>query len=426
MKLTWKIVIRISLLLSLIMGIWAYIFYNAVMEEVTDEIDDSLSSFSDNLIKRKLSGESLPEAANGTNNTFFIHTVSEEYAKKNPVISYSNEMVYIMEQDDEEPSRVQKTIFRDSDGIYYELTVATPTVDNDDLLSAITIWLIILYGALTIMAILVCLWVLSRSMKPLYRILRWLDDNDIASGVKPLDNPTKISEFVRLNDAVVRSAKRSEQLYTQQKLFTGNASHELQTPLAICQNRLELLMDTDLDERQMEEIGKMLQTISYMVKLNKELLMLTKIDGGQFTERETINISEIVEKNLRDLKMVFEEMEISTDFKKNNDLYAEMNPTLASILTINLMKNAFIHNRKGGRISITIDQKTIRIANTGDEEPLQASQIFQRFYKNRKKEREGSTGLGLALVKAIADIYKFDVRYSFEEKMHVFSIYFSK
>ena len=331
-----------------------------------------------------------------------------------------------MEQDDEEPSRVQKTIFRDSEGIYHELTVATPTVDNDDLLSAITIWLIILYGALTIMAILVCLWVLSRSMKPLYRILRWLDDNDIASGVKPLDNPTKISEFVRLNDAVVRSAKRSEQLYTQQKLFTGNASHELQTPLAICQNRLELLMDTDLDERQMEEIGKMLQTISYMVKLNKELLMLTKIDGGQFTERETINISEIVEKNLRDLKMVFEEMEISTDFKKNNDLYAEMNPTLASILTINLMKNAFIHNRKGGRISITIDQKTIRIANTGDEEPLQASQIFQRFYKNRKKEREGSTGLGLALVKAIADIYKFDVRYSFEEKMHVFSIYFSK
>ena len=83
MKLTWKIVIRISLLLSLIMGIWAYIFYNAVMEEVTDEIDDSLSSFSDNLIKRELSGESLPEAANGTNNTFFIHTVSEEYAKKN-------------------------------------------------------------------------------------------------------------------------------------------------------------------------------------------------------------------------------------------------------------------------------------------------------------------------------------------------------
>lgn len=426
MKLTWKIVIRISLLLSLIMGVWAYIFYDAVMEEVTDEIDDSLSSFSDNLIKRKLNGESLPEADNGTNNTFFIHTVSKEYAKKHPVISYSNEMVYIMEQDDEEPSRVQKTIFRDSDGIYYELTVATPTVDNDDLLRAITCWLIILYGALTIMAILVCLWVLSRSMKPLYRILHWLDDNDIASGVKPLNNPTKISEFVRLNDAVVRSAKRSEQLYTQQKLFTGNASHELQTPLAVCQNRLELLMDTELDEHQMEEIAKTLQTISYMIKLNKELLMLTKIDGGQFTETETINITDIVEKNLNDLNMVFEDMDISTNLEKIDNLQADMNPTLASILTINLMKNAFIHNRKGGHISITTSKGMMRIANTGDEEPLQATQIFQRFYKSRKKEREGSTGLGLALVKAIADIYGFEIKYSFEEKMHVFSINFSK
>lgn len=426
MKLTWKIVIRISLLLSLIMGIWAYIFYNAVMEEVTDEIDDSLSSFSDNLIKRKLNGESLPEADNGTNNTFFIHTVSEEYAKAHPVISYSNEMVYIIEQDDEEPSRVQKTIFRDSEGKYYELKVATPTVDNDDLLRAITCWLIILYGALTIMAILVCLWVLSRSMKPLYKILHWLDNNDIASGVKPLENPTKISEFVRLNDAVVRSAQRSEQLYTQQKLFTGNASHELQTPLAICQNRLELLMDTDLDEHQMEEIGKTLQTISYMIKLNKELLMLTKIDGGQFTESESINFSDIIEKNLKDLNMVFEDMDISTKFERDGELIADMNPTLASILTINLMKNAFIHNMKGGHIYIKTEKGMMRIANTGDEEPLQATQIFQRFYKNRKKEREGSTGLGLAIVKAIADIYELEIKYSFEEKMHVFSIYVSK
>lgn len=422
MKLTWRIILRISLLLTVILAVWAVLFHNTVIEEVNDEIDDSLELFSENLIRRLLHGEQMPSVNNGTNNTYFLDTVTAEYAATNPNISYSNEVVHIAEKDDDEPSRVLKTIFRDEQGAYYQLTVATPTVETEDLLTAITNWVILLYGSLLVLIVAICLWVLWRSMRPLYRLLKWLDENDISHGVQPLDNPTRVSEFARLNEAIFRSTKRSEQLYMQQKQFTGNASHEIQTPLAVCQSRLEMLAETPLTEEQLSEVIKTQKTLEYISRLNKELLLLTKIDGGQFTDVAEIDMEQQIEKSAEDFAMIFQHRHITLSVHGTGAPKVRMNPTLASVLLTNLIKNAYVHNHAGGEIVISIDAMGLEVSNTGAAVALDASQIFERFYQGHK--REGSTGLGLALVKAICGLYGFALQYDYADEHHKFSIKF--
>lgn len=422
MKLIWRIILRISLLLTVILSVWAVLFHNAVIEEVNDEIDDSLELLSEDLIGRLLHGEQLPNVDNGTTSTYFLDSVTAEYAAENPNISYSNEAMHLAAKDNDEPSRVLRTIFRDEQGAYHQLTVATPTVETEDLREAITTWIILLYCSLLVLIVAICLWVLWRSMRPLYRLLRWLDDNDISHGVQPLNNPTRVSEFARLNEAVFRSTKRSEQLYMQQKQFTGNASHEIQTPLAVCQSRLELLADTPLSEEQLSEVIKTQKTLEHITRLNKELLLLTKIDGGQFTDVSEIDLKQQIEKSAEDFAMIFQYRHISLSMDCTGVPKVRMNPTLASVLLTNLIKNAYAHNYAGGEIIVSIDSMGIAVSNTGDAVPLDASQVFERFYQGHK--REGSTGLGLAVVKAICGLYGFALQYDYTEGHHKFSIKF--
>ena len=95
-------------------------------------------------------------------------------------------------------------------------------------------------------------------------------------------------------------------MFEQQKQFIGNASHEIQTPLAICRNRLEMLMEDDsLSEKQLEELMKTHQTLEYITKLNKSLLLLSKIDNGQFTDTKEVDLNVLLKQYLEDYKEVY-------------------------------------------------------------------------------------------------------------------------
>ena len=297
MKLIYRIVIRISLLLILVLGVWAVFFYMAMMDEVNDEVDDSLEDYSEVIIIRTLAGEELPSQNTGSNNQYYLREVTEEYADSREDITYKDSMVYIVEKGETEPARILTTIFKDDENRFYELTVSTPSIEKEDLTAAIRNWMIFLYVALLLVIIVVNVWVFQQSMRPLYVLLHWLDGYRIGSKNKPLENDTQITEFRKLNEAAIRNAERSEQLFEQQKQFIGNASHEIQTPLAICRNRLEMMMeDESLSESQLEELMKTHQTLEHITKLNKSLLLLSKIDNGQFTETVELELNELLKR----------------------------------------------------------------------------------------------------------------------------------
>ena len=404
MKLFHLVMWRVSALLVAILTVWAVFFYWAIIEEVNDETDDSLGDYAETLIIRWLSGEEMPSKNSGSNNQYYLYEVSEEYARSYPHITYRDEMVYIEEKKETEPARVLMTIFQTDDGRYMELVVYAPTIEKIDLQRALLGWIIFLYVLLLLAILAVNAWVFQRNMKPLYRLLDWLDRYRLGGKNKPLTNETSISEFRKLNDAAVVFTERSEKVYEQQKLFIGNASHEMQTPLAISLNRLEMLMEDDtFTEKQLSELAKTHQTLESLTRMNRSLLLLCKIENHQFSDEKEICLNKIFRTYLDD----------SATFR------VTMSESLASVLVANLLKNAFVHADEGGEITVSFTAASFEISNTG-EHPLDDKRIFERFYQGSKKE--GSTGLGLALVDSVCKASHLSVTYRYADGRHVFTV----
>ena len=420
MKLFHLVLWRISLALIVVLTVWAGFFYMAVVEEVNDEVDDTLEDYSEGLIIRALSGEDMPTASNGSNNQYYLYEVSESYAASHPQITYRDEMVFITEKSETEPARVLITIFRTEDERYMELVVYTPTIEKLDLLRAILGWIIFLYVLLLLIILSINIWVFRKNMKPLYVLLKWLDTSQLGKKNEPLENTTKITEFRKLNAATMAFAERGEKLFEQQKTFIGNASHEMQTPLAICRNRLEMLMeDETLTEHQLNELIKTHQTLENLTRMNRSLLLLCKIENGQFVDTRSVCLNDILAHYLDDYKEVYAYRNITVTVTTDSSFCVEMNDSLVSVLVTNLLKNSFVHNIDGGFIYIKITANTFEISNTG-EKPLDRERIFERFYQGQKKE--GSTGIGLALVDSICKANHLKIDYTYVENRHIFTI----
>ena len=400
---------------------WAVFFYVGMMTEINDEVDDSLEDYSELIIIRSLAGQKLPQDDNGTNNQYFLREVTEDYAVSHTGIIYKDSMVYIREKKETEPARILTTIFKDRNDRYHELSVYTPTIEKADLKSSILYLLIVLLVSLLIVVLLIYVWVFRYSMRPFYRLLEWLDRYRLGARNVPLDNPTKTTEFQKMNEAVNRFASHSEEVFEQQKLFIGNASHEIQTPLAVCMNRLEMLLeDETLTEEQVKEIVKTYQTLEYVTKLNKSLLLLSKIDNSQFVEEKMIDFNELVNRYLEDYQDVFLYKGINVKVTGAGIFKVRMNEVLATILVTNLLKNAFIHNVMGGSIHVAMNSGYISFRNTCEDGPLDEENIFKRFYQGHKKE--GSTGLGLALVDAVCRHSRLNIGYMYVDGWHEFKL----
>lgn len=420
MKLIYRVALRLSIFLLPLMALWAVLFYITMVDEINDEADDTLEDYSEMIIIRMLAGRELPPLNSGSNNSYSIVPVDEFYVDTHPRINYYDAEVYIPEKEETEPARILTTIFQDAGGNYYELKVATPTFEKEDLLRAIFSWVVILYLLLLTTTLILTMWVFHRSMRPLYELLQWLDHYRPGQKNSRVPNNTRIKEFSKLNTAAQEAVDRVENVVEQQKQFIGNASHELQTPLAVLGSRIEWMLDkTEPNEMQAEELLKMQRSLSHIVRLNKTLLLLTKIENGQFPESRPIALGSFIEEQAELYNEIYADRGLSCETDIQEDFTVEMNESLASTLTNNLLKNAFVHSEPGSKIAIIVRPRKLSVSNDGSQ-PLDADRIFDRFFQGEKKE--GSTGLGLALVKAVCKYYHLGLEYRFDNGRHCFSV----
>ena len=420
MKLIYRVALRLSIFLLPLMALWAVLFYITMVDEINDEADDTLEDYSEMIIIRMLAGRELPPLNSGSNNSYSIVPVDEFYVDTHPRINYYDAEVYIPEKEETEPARILTTIFQDAGGNYYELKVATPTFEKEDLLRAIFSWVVILYLLLLTTTLILTMWVFHRSMRPLYELLQWLDRYRPGQKNSRVPNNTRIKEFSKLNTAAQEAVDRVENVVEQQKQFIGNASHELQTPLAVLGSRIEWMLDkTEPNEMQAEELLKMQRSLSHIVRLNKTLLLLTKIENGQFPESRPIALGSFIEEQAELYNEIYADRGLSCETDIQGDFTVEMNESLASTLTNNLLKNAFVHSEPGSKIAIIVRPRKLSVSNDGSQ-PLDADRIFDRFFQGEKKE--GSTGLGLALVKAVCKYYHLGLEYRFDNGRHCFSV----
>ncbi|MES1160193.1 MAG: HAMP domain-containing sensor histidine kinase [Bacteroidota bacterium] len=289
---------------------------------------------------------------------------------------------------------------------------------------------IVLVSALLLIALLVGLLVINRMLtkkiwQPFYNTLQRLREYRVDRQPRLTLQPSTISEFNDLNTAIEQLAERNYQVYSSQKEFTENASHEMQSPLAVFQSKLELLMQTKpLNEDQAALITDLANASKRMARLNKSLILLTKIDNDQFIEKETISVKEVLQKLIQQYEFQIQQQGIHLRFENIEDITLTANRTLVEILLSNLLSNAIRHNLPGGSIEISLQtkDKELTIRNTGRPSPLDTQKLFQRFQK--ESSDANSIGLGLEIVKKITNLNHFSIRYSFTSQLHTFSLRF--
>jgi signal transduction histidine kinase len=220
-----------------------------------------------------------------------------------------------------------------------------------------------------------------------------------------------------LNRAAIEMHERVEQTYQEQKQFIENASHELQTPLAVIRGKLELLTEQEnLNEEDMKIVDNMYGCVTRAVNLNKSLLLLSRIQNEQYTETTLVDMNAYTKEIMMFLPDLYEEKQLHYTLNEQGECHVEMNKDLAQVLLNNLIKNAFVHTPDQGHIDINILPTSVEVINDGTE-PLDESEMYKRFYKGNTRHK-GSTGLGLPIVKSICGLYGFELQYSYDGKHH--------
>lgn len=296
-------------------------------------------------------------------------------------------------------------------------------VEEDDLVKELVYDTVCLYIILLLIIILINNFVLQRLWKPFYSLLNQLKNYRIGNSKMLPKIKTDTKEFADLQHAVNILLHHTIETYEQQKSFIANAAHELQTPLAIVLNKLELLVEKEsLKDNQAESIANVMHTIERLVRLNKSLLLLTKIENKQFLNNQNNSLNKAVNEILIDLNEIAEYKNIKFVFTETSNENLKIDSSLLNILLANLLRNAIFPNVENGTVNITISKNTLKISNTGTAKAINDKKIFLRFYKSDNSTN--GSGLGLAIVKAICDLYGFSIYYRFENSLHFFEINF--
>ena len=412
---------KLALLLFLLMAVWGVLFYYAIIDEVVDETDDTLENYGEILMESALHDPLILETEGSLMSFYKFTPISEEEGRHYRQVFY-DATVYIELEDEDEPVRVMCTAFRMPDGQYYELKLMISILERDDMVEAMLWYLGALFLLFLICTSIGIQLVLKGVFRPLHRLLDWLHCIQPGKEVPPLDNPTKIREFRQLSDAALDMGNRSYKAYEEQKQFIENASHELQTPLAIVRGKVELLAESEgMTEQQMEQLDEIYATLGRAVKLNKSLLLLSRIENGQYTEMEDVSVDEILDELLPDLMDIYEHKQVRLIRKREEQPFIiRCNHSLAQILVSNLVKNSLLHNREGGELQVLTTPTSLVIKNTGDV-PLDGEKLFRRFYHGMDGKKD-STGLGLAIARSIALSSSLKLTYEWQDGMHTFRL----
>lgn len=298
-----------------------------------------------------------------------------------------------------------------------------PELDlEEDIAHGVMLQFGIIAGIVSIAMVLVTGLTVKRLWKPFDDTLQTIERFRIDRPVPEPLPETSVREFTRLNTALNRLMADSMAQYRLQKEFTENASHELQTPLAVLQGRLDLLLqDPDLTGQQAAHVQDMYGMTRRMARLNRNLLLLAKMENRQFETRENIDINALI----GELQPYWQTLAdgLTVEIRQVSPLCLPGNKALVETLLNNLVINAIRHNMPQGRVSMQVNQESIRVTNTSAEPALDKDKVFTRFYQPAdRRQNSGDNGLGLAIAKAVCDYHGWHIAYAYTAGQHSFTV----
>jgi two-component system sensor histidine kinase QseC len=304
----------------------------------------------------------------------------------------------------------------------YRVSVYKSLIESNELIERIILIATIILILFILFLYLLNRFIFGRVWSDFFTTLEKLRSYDVNS-VKNIEfGESEIAEFKLLNSALNQMMEKIRMDYENVKEFTGNISHEIQTPLSVIRLKCELLLQSSpLSSEQALLIRDIQNTNSRLSKLNKTLVLFTKIENNQFPLKETISLYEVVERHLEIFSSIAEVKAISINCQKQEDFLIEADPMLMDVLIVNLIKNGIVHNIESGILNIKIRKNEIFFSNTGQNSDLSDQNIFERYKKIGKNE--DSFGLGLSLANNICELYNLKLVYLYKDGLHQFTLY---
>jgi len=305
----------------------------------------------------------------------------------------------------------------------YHIEISNIFIEEGDIISVVS-WIIIRLFLFLTAALLLGNFIISKNLfRPFEYLLKSLDNFRLKNNQSLSTQPTKTQEFKRLNEFVEEMTNKAILDYQNLKEFSENASHEMQTPIAIAKGKLELLLESpDLSEEQLALVQSTQQSLNKISRLGQSLILLTKIENEEFSTADVLNFSEVVENNVANFQELGEMQGIQLTANIEQEVSLKIDNSLADILVVNLLKNALQHNIEAGWVKVKLDHTRLQVINTGMAPTAPTDQLFQRFKKN--EQSRGTLGLGLAIVKKICDVNHLEVTYDYQDKIHMLTITF--
>ena len=327
-----------------------------------------------------------------------------------------------LESHEEVPARAIR-FFAKSKVYWYQITLSKSLVESDDLIYVIAVSLVVLIALFLISIYFITIRISKVIWSPFYDSLNKIKEYDLSRTAKLQMIPSDIDEFNELNRAIEAMTDKIQTDYKNLKEFTENASHEIQTPLAVIQAKLELLMQRDnLKEEDVILIQAISDAISRLSRLNQALLLLTKIENLQYRQKETIQLSGFFQRQIDNFHELIEAKGLTLQAHLEEGCAVSINPLLGDILITNLITNAIKHNVEQGWIKIELSQSGLIISNTGNPLTKKPQVLFGRFRKDKADSE--SPGLGLAIVKKICDTEGIQISYTYNQMIHKVSLQF--
>ena len=304
----------------------------------------------------------------------------------------------------------------------YVISIESSMFEKEDLIRTILtiqlgILLLLLAGTVAINY-----FIHKRVWQPFYDSLAYLKEFNIESDSREQPRKLKIQEFKQLSNSIQQLSVRVRQAYYSQKEFIENASHELQTPLTVLKFKLELLLqEKDLTREQGELISDMYREIEQMQELNSNLLLLSKIENGQFASQEVVHLPEAILEVTEDLALLAQSknQQILEEFTTTDVALYSTNKTLFKIMVANLLTNAIQYSAPGSLLLIRLTSHSFQVNNPGAPFPVPTDKVFKRFVRHNKQK---GNGLGLSIVQSIARYHHYHLSYQYGEGTHQFKV----
>ena len=308
-------------------------------------------------------------------------------------------------------------------GIPFTYVSKINLIETKDLIQSIAVIFFVMILILLLGLFFITKLMSNKLWKPFNDALLKIESFAIDTNTLPQFATTDIVEFNRLNSSLEQLIKRNILIYKNQREFVENAAHELQTPLAVFQAKIDSFIQfPHITREQSEILSSLNESVNRLNRLNKNLLLLSKIDNDIYSDKQPVSLNETIGKHLEFFteQAKAKNLNVITNFEESIEILC--NPVLLEILINNLFLNAIRHNRANGQVTVVISNNSLTISNTGQDKSLMAEHLFNRFSKSAPSEQ--GNGLGLAIVKNIVEMNKWHIKYIFENGLHVFRILF--